>query len=374
MRLLDRYLLRELLVPLGYCLGGFLIFWISFDLFTEISDFQDLKLHGDDIALYYAVRVPELLVTVLPITFLLALLYALTNHSRHQELTAMRAAGQSLERLALPYLALGFFLSLLLLGLNEYCVPRTAELAQEILHRRVRSKSETLEKQWHSRLDFRNARAGRMWNIGAFNVETYEMRNPQVSWDLPDGARRTLLAAQGTLSNGVWTFFDVQEFFYPAQGEFNPKQVRHQILSVPEFSETPEQIKSEIRISPLLSSIKAAKDLNISIREILDYLRLHPDLNKKDKAWLHTQLQGRLATPWTCLVVVLISLPFGAASGRRNAFVGVASSIFICFAYFILLRLGLALGPSGVVPPVVAAWFPNVLFAGLGIWLTRRAH
>ena len=32
MRLLDRYLLRELLVPLGYCLGGFLIFWISFDL------------------------------------------------------------------------------------------------------------------------------------------------------------------------------------------------------------------------------------------------------------------------------------------------------------------------------------------------------
>ena len=41
MRLLDRYLLRELLVPLGYCLGGFLLFWTVFDLFTSLGDLQE---------------------------------------------------------------------------------------------------------------------------------------------------------------------------------------------------------------------------------------------------------------------------------------------------------------------------------------------
>ena len=35
MRLHDRYLFRELLTPLAYCLGGFLIFWISFFFFTQ---------------------------------------------------------------------------------------------------------------------------------------------------------------------------------------------------------------------------------------------------------------------------------------------------------------------------------------------------
>ena len=40
MRLIDRYLLRELLIPLGYCLGGFLVFWIAFDLFKSLNDFQ----------------------------------------------------------------------------------------------------------------------------------------------------------------------------------------------------------------------------------------------------------------------------------------------------------------------------------------------
>ena len=87
MRLLDRYLLRELLVPLSYCLAGFLMFWISFDLFNELNGFQEKKLQPADIAEYYIVKTPELLVVVLPIALLLALLYTLTNHARHHEIT-----------------------------------------------------------------------------------------------------------------------------------------------------------------------------------------------------------------------------------------------------------------------------------------------
>ncbi len=87
--------------------------------------------------------------------------------------------------------------------------------------------------------------------------------------------------------------------------------------------------------------------------------RLHPQLAPADYTWLHTKLHGRLAAPWTCLVVVVIAIPFGAASGRRNVFFGVAGSVFICFAYFILLQLGLALGTGGYLPPWVAAWFPT---------------
>src|SRR6266540_1111846 len=107
MRLLDRYLLRELLIPFGYCLIGFLIFWISFDLFAELSNFQKLKLTAGDVLAYYVIKTPELLVVVLPIPFLLDLLYSLTNHARHHELTAIRAAGVSVWRLCVPYLGIG---------------------------------------------------------------------------------------------------------------------------------------------------------------------------------------------------------------------------------------------------------------------------
>jgi len=71
-------------------------------------------------------------------------------------------------------------------------------------------------------------------------------------------------------------------------------------------------------------------------------------------------------------VVVLIAIPFGATTGRRSAFVGVAGSIFICIAFFILLQLGLALGSVGYLPPWLAAWFPNLSFGTTGAWLTAR--
>src|SRR5260370_30324264 len=132
MRLMDRYLLRELLVPLGYCLSGFLLLWVTSDLITELSGLQEKKLHAGDIAQYYLIKTPEFLVLILPIALLLALLYALTNHARHHEITAIRAAGISLWRLCLPYLAVGFLASLAVLGLNGYCVPQSADAAQQI--------------------------------------------------------------------------------------------------------------------------------------------------------------------------------------------------------------------------------------------------
>jgi lipopolysaccharide export system permease protein len=94
-----------------------------------------------------------------------------------------------------------------------------------------------------------------------------------------------------------------------------------------------------------------------------------------DSAWLLTELHERLAAPWTCLVVVLIAIPFGAASGgRRNLFVGVAGSIFICFAFFVLQRVGLALGLSGWLPAWLAAWLPNLIFGAAGLWMMARVR
>src|SRR6185503_12358249 len=138
------------------------------------------------------------------------------------------------------------------------------------------------------------------------------------------------------------------------------------------FRETPEQIRSEIKIGKL-NRFKDVRKAQLSIREICEYQRLHPGDHSK-AAMLETKLHGRWAAPLTCLVVVLIALPFGAASARRNVFVGVASSILICFAYFVLTQLALALGTGGHVSPWMAAWAPNGFFGLAGLILTSRVR
>ncbi len=371
MRLLDRYLLRELLIPLGFCLCGFLIFWISADLFVTLGDFQKRGLGLRDIMEYYLVTTPGFLVVVLPIALLLATLYALTNHARHNEITAIRAAGVSLWRLAMPYLGVGFVASLLLLAINEFWAPQSAEAAAAILERHLPVNMRTAGSKEVRNLCFNNSRDGRVWRIGIYNPITGEMIRPYVIWTGKEGSDWIEADRAVPMSQG-WRFYNVRGFREnPGINNVPVPLLRTNILTLNGFSETREEINSEIKISSTMS-FRAARSADVPILELINYLRLHPKPSPSDGAWLYTKLQGRLAAPWTCMVVILIALPFGAVTGRRNVFVGVAASIILLFAYFVLQQAGLALGTGGRIDPWVAAWFPNLFFSLTGLWMTAR--
>ena len=372
MRLLDRYLLRELLVPFSYCLIGFLIFFDSSDLLTQLANFQTRKLKTAEVAMYYLLKTPETLVTIIPIAFLLALLYALTNHARHHEITAIRAAGVSILRIALPYLGVGFLLSVGMFLVNELWVPHSLEEAEEILARHATGESRSTRAQTEEKLGFYNAAERRWWLIESYDIPSGGMLRPHVIWIRSDGARTEILAQGAFYLEGTWVFTNGHTLAYePGPGAL-PAPSAFDTVTMPAFKETPDQIRSEIKISKL-TAFNAVRKTQLSLREILEYEELHPGDSSK-RAMLDTKLHGRLAAPWTCLVVVLIALPFGAASGRRNVFVGVASSILICFVYFVLQQLALALGTGGHVLPWVAAWSPNALFSAVGLFLTFRVR
>ena len=170
---------------------------------------------------------------------------------------------------------------------------------------------------------------------------------------------------------GAWVF--LRGRLFDPDPESTTPAVAFEEMRRPEFAETPAMIRSEYKVTQL-DSIKAARKSQLTVSEILEYRWLHPRLSGRVERLLETQLHRRLAAPWTCVVVVLIAIPFGAASGRRNVFVGVASSIFICFAYYVLQEFGAPLGAKGFVPPAVAAWLPNALFGLLGTVLTVRVR
>jgi len=370
MRLLDRYLLRELLVPLGFCLGGFFIFWIAFDLFGQLNEFEENGVGVRAIVEYYVLVSPAFLRVVLPIGLLLALLYALTRHARQNEITAMRAAGQSLWRIALPYLAVGVLAGGFLFLMNERWAPQWEARANRIL----KGESADARNADHvaTRLGFVNARDGRSWMIDEFWIDTGTMVKPQVHWRQADGRQRSIYAESAYHTNGVWTFVDVREYLDTGEGGLPQPGLSTNLWRLPMLTETPEQIRSEVWISERLSKIGRTKEADVPLTVLLDYQRLHPRPDPEVARWLLTMLHARIAMPWTCLVVVLIALPFAGATGRKNLFVGVASSILICFAFFVMERLCLALGAGGHLPPWLAAWLPNALFAILGIAMTLR--
>jgi lipopolysaccharide export system permease protein len=277
--------------------------------------------------------------------------------------------------MSLPYLGVGFLASLGLFAANEFWAPATAERAKAILKRHQTPDPRAPGPNEHHQVFFDNTRDGRRWRIGVWNSKTGEMFHLGVYPIERDGSKLWELGAdRARRINGVWTFYNVRGFREVAETNAAPVPVSQtNMLAFPEFSETPEEINSEIKIQDNMS-LRAARKADVPIKDLLNYLRLHPTPSRAYQFWLYTKLEGRLAAPWTCLVVVLIAIPFGAVGGRRNVYVGVASSIVICFVYFVLLQLGLALGTSGRLPAWLAAWFPNLSFGLVGLWLTARVR
>jgi LPS export ABC transporter permease LptG len=367
MRLLDRYLLREFLIPLGYCLGGFLIFWITFQLFSELDEFQRARLTTWEIIRYFLIILPDLLNRVVPLALLLAMLYALNQHCRHHELTAMRVAGLSLWRIALPYLTVCATAGMLLFSLSEWLMPDSADQAEALLKSHQPGAAADLNRR--KNLAFKNERAGRIWQIGEFDLLTHEMIRPYVQWGTTNQGEIHMTAERGALTNGVWTFYGVQFLVYRTN-DIAPWRGSTNEFQAPEFRETPSQIRSEIKISSL-TTFKQARGVQLTLREIGEYRRWHPGETDKE-AMLSTKYHVRLSAPFTCVVVALIALPFGALPGRRNVFAGVAGSIFICFAYFVVQRFGEAAGMGGHLSPWLAGWLPNLMFGAAGVYLTYR--
>jgi len=218
---------------------------------------------------------------------------------------------------------------------------------------------------------FSNQQAQRIWQFGGYNAITTEMINPRIIKTLPSGEQRQLWAERGLYTNGVWTFFNVQLFTQAGPKKaLVPLGATNQ-LTRPEFTETPLKVLIQLKFSDT-QMLTGSHSADIPLAELWEYLHNNLGLTRADATRLLTKFHGRLAAPWTCLVVVLIAIPFGAVSGRRNLFFGVAGSIFIAFGYFVLQQIGLALGAGGTLPGWLAAWLPNFIFAAAGAVLIFR--
>jgi len=81
----------------------------------------------------------------------------------------------------------------------------------------------------------------------------------------------------------------------------------------------------------------------------------------------------KLAVPVTCLVIAIFAAPLAITGPRTSAAYGVAISLATTILFLTLIQLSRAVGSGGLLPPTLAAWTPNILFGGVGLWLLKRA-
>ena len=133
-RLIDRYLLRLLLWPLVACLGVTVIALLLERILRLLDVLSQSSARFGYVAQLAANLVPHYLGLALPVAFFVALFIVIVKLSDGSEIDALLASGQSLERIAAPFVAVGLFLSVFSIIVFGYMQPYSRYAYRAVMH------------------------------------------------------------------------------------------------------------------------------------------------------------------------------------------------------------------------------------------------
>jgi len=370
MRILDRYILANFLIPFLYCFLGFIAIWLVFDLTDNASGFIDAKATPSFIAYYYLTQMPQVVVFMLPVALLLALLYSLSRMSRSNEIISMLSAGRSLARIIRPLAGAGVGAALLSFAMNYTLAPHADTTRKAVFEEMNREKAKD-NRSFVEGVLFRNRADFRTWyfqdrtdtSTGYLQVSRFDLKKLEAVHITQQDEQGNILKkyyARGAAfdpQTKVWTFFRGKSVNFDLDGDVTSEE-NWDARKFEGWSETPWRIIS--------SNLDAQ---NLSVPELRDYLRFNSDFPEVQLAPYLTHYYYRWAAPAACVVIVFIAAPLGIVYSRRGVLAGVASSIFIFFVMMFLDKLFLELGKGDRIPALVAAWAPNAIFAVVGLAL-----
>jgi LPS export ABC transporter permease LptG len=357
--ILDDYVLRDFFLNLALVLSAFLLLLLVFTVFELLGDIVRNQVSSLVVGEYLLTVSPYFLYNIAPLAILLAVLITLGLMQRSNEMTAIKATGISIYRIVTPVvvacaiLAVGLFLS------DQLYLPY-ANKRQDALRNLIKGKpAQTYlnpDRKWifgqHSNIyyyqlfDSERDQFGRL-SVFQFDPATFQLKQ-----------RIYAERARWEETVGLWVCTQgwERDFRGPAIANFRSFAVS----TFAAVSEPPTYFKKEV---------KQSSEMNY--QELRHYIH---DLQQSgfEVVRLRVQLEKKFAFPMVALVMAMLAIPFALQAGRRSTVTGVAIAVGIALAYWTISGLFEAMGNISELPPFLAAWSPDLIFALLGGYMILR--
>ena len=358
-QILDDYILRDFLTFVALVLAMFLVLTLVFSFFELLGDIIRNRVPLITVGEYLVNVLPGMVYLMTPMAVLIAVLVTFGLMQKANEITAMKATGISVYRVALPVLVFAAVLPVGLFFFEQFYLPY-ANKRQDALWNQIKGKpAQTYlrpDRKWifgqHATIyyyDFFDANSNQFGGVSAFEFDpaTFEISKRVYAREAHWGP-----------NIGKWIFEQgwTRTFRGPAIEQFGSFDA----ATFPELDEPPTYFKKEV---------KQSSEMNYE--ELKRYIR---DLQQSgfETVRLQVQLHKKFAFPVITFVMGLLAVPFALGQSRRGALTGVATAIGIAMVYWVTSGLFEAMGNLSQLPPALAAWSPDILFAMAGGYLLLK--
>jgi LPS export ABC transporter permease LptG/LPS export ABC transporter permease LptF len=357
--IVDRYVLQRFLFFLGVLIATFVSIWFVFSFFELLSDMLAREKMASFVPYLYYLT-PWLVYETTPLAVLVATLVCFGLLARHHELTAFKACGVSVYRLAAPVLLSAVALSGFLFALDYYYLPETNRkqdaIRDEIKGRPVRTFLRP-DRQWTA------GRQDRIFYHRFFDSRQKMLAGVKVYDFAPEPfrLRRHISAERARWDDTQRSWVFENGWVRDLDGDQSPPRFEQfQVRAFPDLEEEPSYFLKEER-----------QHQQMNWTELSAYIL---DLTQSgfDTVRLQVQRHKKLSFPFFALSMAILAIPFSISSGHRSSLSPVAFGIGLAIAYYALNSLFEQLGRAGQLSPAIAAWAPSLIFALSGAYLILK--
>ena len=387
MRLLQRYILGELLKVFSILLSIMTVLLVFVGVFREVTE---SGLGPTQAAQILPFVVPSLMPFTIPATLLLTVCLVYGRISGDQEVTAAKAAGINVMSLLWPALLLGVALSAASFALTDRVIPwavgnieRIVTGAMEDIFLDVlRSKHVfsdpkrgvsvlvmDVQDRTLIRPTFRYAPAGRA-------PVTIQSHTAQMEFDLK--RREVILHLVGghiDVAAGRTVVFEKEDYPFPLPKELRETKARN--LSIQDLEVKLDEFRDGLDAAVAAKDARAFYALTLGEFETLARGEFYRDDEERpfviDSRKYRMEIHNRLAMSTSCFFFALIGGPFSMLQARRQFL----TSFILCFVPILVVYYPLVLGmgnlcKTGQANPVWAMWVGNAVLLVAGLHILRK--
>lgn len=358
--MIDVYLLQQFFYYFVVLLAGFVVIFDAFTLFDLLADISRNHIPFGTVVSYFRYLVPLMIYQLAPLAALVATLVTLGILAKNNEVIAFKAGGISLYRLVLPLTLAGCLVAGGMFLLDDTFLPyanqRQDALRNEIKGRPAQTYFQPAQ-QWIA------GQNEKLYNyeffdpdqqlFGGLNIFELDSQTFQI--------KRRVFASRATWepTENTWALTGGWVRDFDETGRVSNFQT-FKVTSLAEVSEPPSYFRREVR-----------QYYQMNWRQLGRYIASLKQAGF-DTARLSVEWQKKFAFPVIAAVIIFLSAPFGFLVGTRGAVGGIALAVGVAVVYWATSALFEAMGTIGQLPPTLAAWAPDAIFAFLGAYFFLR--
>ena len=359
MKILDKYIFKELLLPLISGILAFSFILAGSSILPQlVSESIKYNIPLSDVIILILLRLPWIFSLAMPMATLFATITVFGRLGNDLEIIALRANGISTIRLLIPTIIIGIGVSLMAFSFTEYIVPRAAGTAETIYRTYKNQKKPIITKNINITEYDKQNNPKRILYIG--EMDKSELENITIT-EFEQGSLARLIRAKKGLwvNSGTWEFENgIMHSFMPNDPtKITVIEFQKEIINLkltPKNLEMPEKDIDQMNRKQILEQIEFKKKTGEDpIRYIMNY-------------------HLKLSIAFSCLIYSILGASMGLQPHRSSSALGLGLSIVVILVYIVLMSIGMGMGLSKVIPPIFAAWLPNIIVGIFSLFLLQK--